>query len=302
MSIFSTFMSENEALIASNELKESVNAKLQDYLLARSKGKKEAVLDFLLDYYAFRPTKLKVWSPGLLVEVENTPRIRALLSPFKTIESATTICLDASALIEKRRKHMQWVLILQKSIAAKPPLFGCYGLHEWAMLYKSEQKRHPYLSLRVSQQLLDDTVEANPLRCTHYDAYRFFTEPAVPLNEEPLAREEVLQFEQGGCIHNNMDLYKWSFKFYPWLPSELIWKAFNLALKARIVDMEASPYDVRDYGYGAIEIEKPAGMKAYVHKQKELADEAAILRAQWISEITAIIEFINSKTKIANQV
>ena len=302
MSTFYKFMSEKEVLIASNELKESVDAKLQDYLLARSKGEKEAVLDFLLEYYSFRPTKLKVWSPGLLVEVENTPRTRALLSPFKTIESSTTICLDVSALIEKRRDHMKWVLTLQKSIAAKPPLFGCYGLHEWAMLYKSEQKRHPYLSLRVSQELLNETVEANPLRCTHYDAYRFFTEPAVPLNQDLLAREDVLQFEQGGCIHNNMDLYKWSFKFYPWLPSELIWKAFNLALKARIVDMEASPYYVRNYGYGAIEIEKPAGMKAYVHKQKELADEAAILRTQWISQITAITEFINSKTKIANQV
>lgn len=295
------YLTEQQALEAAENLENAVDKRLSDYLFARSNGKKEAVIDFLFEYYTFRPIKLKIWSPGIGVKIENTARTKALLAPFKTIESNDFLQLDPVALTDKRIGHMRAILALQKAIANKPPHYGCYGLHEWAMLYKSDQKRHPYLSLRVSQAILDKTVAQNPIRCTHFDAFRFFTDEAVPLNEQSLAREKVLHFEQGGCIHNNMDLYKWSFKFYPWLPSELIWQAFSLALKARIVDMEASPYDVRAYGYESIEIELQSGMKTYVQKQKKLAEEAALLRNRWIAEISAILDLMKAKTKIANQ-
>lgn len=302
MSLSSHFISEKEALESASRLEAAVDEKLAAYLVQRSNGLKEAVIDFLFEYYAFRPIKLKVWSPGLIAKVEKTPKTKHLLSPFKSVESRNYIQLDTAALTDKRIKHMNWVLALQESIHGKTPNFGCYGLHEWAMLYKSEEKRHPYLNLRVSHQVLNETVQQNPLRCTHFDAYRFFTDPAIPLNEDTLSREDVLKHEQGGCIHNNMDLYKWSFKFYPWLPSELIWEAFNLALKARIVDMEASPYDVSDYGYAAIKIETQLGMKDYVQQQKSLANEASKIRTAWISAISSILESIKAKTKIANQV
>lgn len=302
MSTMLPILSEKEALNAAVSLEQMVDDRLGLYLKKRSEGHKEAVIDFLFEYYAFRPIKLKIWSPGLLTALEKTVKTRTLLSHFKTIETQTNIALDWSAFSQKRQKHLAWVLALQKAIADKPMHFGCFGLHEWAMLYKSSEKRHPYLSLRVEQSLVDSTVEENPLKCSHYDAYRFFTEPAVPLNEVALSREEVLDYEQGGCIHNNMDLYKWCFKFYPWVSSVLLWDAFELALKARIVDMEASPYDVREYGYGAIKIEQAAGRKSYVLKQKKLAEEAVIIRSRLIKELSDILSFIKSKTKIANQV
>ncbi|NIP97292.1 MAG: 3-methyladenine DNA glycosylase, partial [Akkermansiaceae bacterium] len=47
--------------------------------------------------------------------------------------------------------------------------------------------------------------------------------------------------EQPGCIHANMDLYKWTAKALPWAGSDLLWDCFELALRAREVDMRASP-------------------------------------------------------------
>lgn len=50
-------------------------------------------------------------------------------------------------------------------------------------------------------------VEAAPLRCTHYDAFRFFTAPARPRNAVTPTREAAPDLEQGGCLHANMDLH-----------------------------------------------------------------------------------------------
>ena len=49
------------------------------------------------------------------------------------------------------------------------------------------------------------------LRCTHYDAIRFFTPSSLPLNViKPLpTRATTDKFDQPGCIHVNMDLFKY---------------------------------------------------------------------------------------------
>lgn len=58
-------------------------------------------------------------------------------------------------------------------------------------------------------------VELMSLRCSHFDAYRFFTEDAVGRNLEPLSREPQVDTEQPGCLHAAMDLYKWAYKLAP---------------------------------------------------------------------------------------
>ena len=37
---------------------------LEPYLERRSRGVKDPVMDFLFEYYAFRPARLLRWSPG----------------------------------------------------------------------------------------------------------------------------------------------------------------------------------------------------------------------------------------------
>src|SRR5699024_11601826 len=79
--------------------------------------------------------------------------------------------------------------------------------------------------------------------------------PAKPRNKYELSRQKFSQMEQPGCLHTNMDLYKWTFKMYPWISSETIRKAFELAVETRMMDMKASPYDLRERGLEPIKIE-----------------------------------------------
>ncbi|MDX2227651.1 MAG: hypothetical protein SFY92_11255, partial [Verrucomicrobiae bacterium] len=84
--------------------------------------------------------------------------------------------------------------------------------------------------------------------------------------------------DQPGCIHANMDLYKWAYKLLPWIPSELVADCFENAMAARTIDMRASPYDLRDQGYEPICIETEEGRDEYVRHQREITARAQPLR------------------------
>ena len=66
--------------------------------------------------------------------------------------------------------------MLQRT-AARPGQFGCFGLHEWAMVYRTPEHRHA-VPLRLGQAGTDAVVEQGELCCTHIDAFRFFTPEA----------------------------------------------------------------------------------------------------------------------------
>jgi hypothetical protein len=159
---------------------------------------------------------------------------------------------------------------------------GCFGLHEWAMVYGLTQGevRHEDLPLRVSPGTIAATVDEIGLRCTHIDAYRFFTPPAVPLNGLEPTRATQPDLEQPGCLHASMDLYKYAFWFSPFVSSELVTDCFELARTARQVDMAASPYDCGDLGLDPIRVESAEGRQHYAAAQKELMDQSAPLRAR----------------------
>ncbi|MGL1409555.1 hypothetical protein ACSTIX_23730, partial [Vibrio parahaemolyticus] len=72
--------------------------------------------------------------------------------------------------------------------AARPAQFGCFGLHEWAMAYRTEDVRHA-VPLRLGSDGTDAVVESHDLKCTHFDAFRFFTPDAVPRNRTALSRD-----------------------------------------------------------------------------------------------------------------
>jgi hypothetical protein len=169
--------------------------------------------------------------------------------------------------------------LLEKT-AARPPQFGCFGLHEWAMVHRQEthQLRHSQWPLRLGAQSTTAVVERLPIRCSHFDAFRFFAPTARPLNSLQPTRQDRLDLEQGGCLHANMDLYKWGYKLSPWLPAELVADCFDLARRARILDMRASPYDFTTLGYSPVPIERPEGRRQYADEQRALAAEAAGLR------------------------
>jgi hypothetical protein len=146
--------------------------------------------------------------------------------------------------------------------------------------------RNPRCSVRVTAETIREVVEHHKLKCTHFDAYRFFTPAAEPLNRIPLTRATVSEHEQPGCIHTTMDLYKAAFNVAPFVAGELLAEAFDIATEARAIDMRASPYDLSGYGYAAIAIETRTGQEEYVNAQRSLAERAKTTRGQllWVYE------------------
>ena len=159
------------------------------------------------------------------------------------------------------------------------------------MVYKQspDEVRHDEVPLRLTHAQTDTVVESHRIRCSHFDAFRFFTPEARPLNELSPARETMREMEQPGCLHGGMDLYKWAMKLGPIVPSDVTLAAFDLARDIRTLDMEASPYDVRDWGYGVVAIETPEGKAEYVRRQRAFADRGNDIRRRLITAIDAAL-------------
>jgi hypothetical protein len=183
-----------------------------------------------------------------------------------------------------RLRSIRWTRELLAGVASRPPMLGCFGLHEWAMVYGQEpgSVRHPAYPLRLGARQADAVVDSHRIACTHFDAYRFFSDPARPLNTVRPTRETQAAYDQPGCLHATMDLYKWAYKLTPLVASELIADCFELARDVRQVDMQASPYDLRALGVAPIAIETAAGKAEYMQRQRDFAERAAPLRARLI--------------------
>lgn len=260
------------------------------YLARRSGGFKHPVEDFLFTYYTQKPGQLRRWHPGagVVLTGENAterlnwkyyrPAPGSLRKRAAAPESG--VVLNTEKFLEQRKEAVDFARIILGRTAERPAQFGCFGLHEWAMVYQqgANQVRHEYLNLRLGSGGTDAVVEENRIRCTHFDAYRFYTPAASGLNELTPTRVNQQDLEQPGCLHANMDLYKWAYKLSPLLPSEMVMDCFELSWRIRAMDMRASPYDLAEWGYPPIQIETAAGKADYVAHQRAFSAESAILR------------------------
>ncbi len=284
---------ETEWKVKKTAHEKQVDELLNDYLRARSRHEKNPVMDFLFEYYAFRPANLRKWSPGIGVNLSFSdfdllPEISEL-----TVNNSIAF-VDPDLFPEKRISSLQWMIKMLRNTQSSRPSFGCFGMHEWAMVYRTENPRHSQVPMRMEPDELAEFVESRPLLCTHFDAFRFFTEPAKPLNRFELSRKTFHETEQPGCIHSNMDLYKWAFKMYPWIPSSLILEAFELAVEARHIDMQASPYDLREQGLEPIKIETDSGRKEYKQKQEMIFQKGLPIRKKVIKKMEEILAILES--------
>ena len=132
-------------------------------------------------------------------------------------------------------------------------------------------------------------MESHRITCTHFDAFRFFTDSARPLNTLSPGRDDRPQFEQPGCLHAGMDLYKHAFRLSPLIASELVADCFELAWDIRDLDMRASPYDLADLGFAPVRIETPAGKQEYVAAQRAFAERGAPLRQRLVEECDRLL-------------
>jgi hypothetical protein len=189
-------------------------------------------------------------------------------------------------LADKEKARLHWLRELLVGTRDRAPILACHGLHEWAMVYRGEQVRHAGTTpLRLPQAEIDALVDSRPVRCSHFDAFRFFHPDAQPLNRLQPSLMGRRDFEQPACIHANMDLYKWTFKAMPWAGSDLLLDCFELAMELRDLDMRASPYDLAAFGLEPVRIETSEGRREYEQEQARLAAKAAPLRQRLIDAL-----------------
>ena len=159
--------------------------------------------------------------------------------------------------------------------------------HEFAMQYHPKGSPPPpsakyqsSLPLRVSQAVINDTVERKGISCTHVDALRFFAPAAAPLNHHgaSLQRVDQIRLEQKACVHAHMDLFKIANKLQPFVSADLMVDVLEMSIRARTLDVEASPYDATAYGAGIVPVETKEGRLMYREKQRVLMKEAEPVR------------------------
>ncbi len=266
--------------------------------LARRAGKvKHPVHDFLFTYYSHRPAQLRRWHPGHGIGLADAEAYAGLkgyeqveCAPGRGPHGAAHSTRVSEEYVVSQRPLLSQLHALMTATAGRVPQFGCFGLHEWAMVHRAGElgTRHDW-PLRLGQEGTDAVVESHRIACSHFDAFRFFTPTARPLNTLQPGRDDRPDFEQPGCLHAGMDLYKHAFRLTPMVPSDLVADCFELAREIRVLDMRAAPYDLTDLGFEPVRIETPDGKAAYVEAQRGFAERGAALRARLVAECERLL-------------
>ncbi|KRF49159.1 3-methyladenine DNA glycosylase [Terrabacter sp. Soil811] len=249
------------------------------HLARRRDHRKHPVEDFLFTYYAFKPAQLRRWHPGAgtsLVGAAHAPQVDWR---FYEVDS-DVVGVDVEAFTAARGDTLRFVRELLVGTAGRPARFGCFGLHEWAMVYRLDPTdvRHAGWPLRLGGAGTDAVVESHQVACSHFDAYRFFTPEAAPLNVLTPTRESQTALEQPGCLHAGMDLYKWAHKLVPAVSSDLVMDCFELARDIRTLDMRAA------------RIETAEGKAEYAAAQRGFSVRGQALRTRLVDAIELTLQ------------
>jgi hypothetical protein len=260
-----------------------------EHLARRDRREKHPVEDFLWEYYSFTPARLARWHPGPGVGLADAAGMpRADWRHYRTVGDVVTF--DAESFAAARGRTIDFVRGLLEATLSRPATLGCFGLHEWAMVHGIPDGgvRHENWPLRLGAAATDEVTRSHTIRCSHFDAFRFFTPTGAILNTLSPTRETQVANEQPGCLHAGMDVYKWCFKLEPLVPSDLVLDAFDLAREIRLLDMQASPYDLADLGVEPVRIETPEGKAEYVTRQRAFSERSNALRARLLDVLDVL--------------
>ena len=257
------------------------------HLERRRTGTRHPVEDFLFTYYSFRPAALLRWHPGFGT-VLTSPGELTDAKGYGDVAGGWGVTTDHVA---GRRQLLDSTRRLLAATAARPAHLGCFGMHEWAMVYRlsPDEVRHEAWPLRLGHDGTDAVVEGHRIACSHFDAFRFFTDEARPLNTLSPRPDDRPAFEQPACLHAGMDLYKHAFRLSPMVGSGLVADCFGLAREIRVLDMRASPYDFSALGLTPVRIETAEGKQEYAAAQRRFAELGAPLRARLLAECERLI-------------
>ncbi|WP_418058369.1 3-methyladenine DNA glycosylase [Pimelobacter simplex] len=284
-----------------------IDAYVAPHLARRESHVKHPVFDFLFTYYSYRPAQLRRWHPGYGTTLPASAE-HASLKGYGAVGSAPAVGAGVGvgvteAYLASQRPLVEALHRLLTATAGRAPHFGCFGLHEWAMVYRltEDETRHADWPLRLGPDGTDAVVEGHRIACSHFDAYRFFTPPARPLNTLSPGRDDRVAFEQPGCLHAGMDLYgKVAIRLSPLVSSDLVADAFELAWDIRVMDMRAAPYDLSGLDLGGtewspIKIETPEGKREYAEAQRVFSERAAPIRQRLVDECERLLSIASER-------
>lgn len=273
-----------------------IGAKTDPLMQARRTGAKDPVFDFMFSYYSLSPAHLKRWHPGvghvLLADEDGVAPPHANYKHYVFDPGHGGWRVDVEGFLHARGSMLGFAHDLISRTAGRRAHLACFGLHEWAMAYRSEIHgiRHSQLPLRLGAAGTDEVVESHKISCTHFDAFRFYAPEARQFNTVQPTRERAPELEQPGCLHANMDLYRHCGKLAPVIPADLMADTFELAWDIRAMDMQASPYDLSGIGWEPIRIETAEGKAEYVAAQREFSNRSQVLRARILDVLTPLVD------------
>ena len=143
------------------------------------------IYNFIFNYFFFKPSTLFQYSAGLDAILALDESFQKFLNPKGLSKNSDGIFYDPNLHFrtQNQKESITFTLSLLQSVYGRAPSFCCFGLHEWAMLYRvnesgnmpSKCSPRQALPLRLSQDDIKKIVESNNIRCSHIDAFRFFT-------------------------------------------------------------------------------------------------------------------------------
>lgn len=276
---------------------ERVRPWTESFRQRRSRREVHPVYDFLFTYYSYSGGRLEKWHPASYEALVDGTEARARFKAPLYHAVSGVIARNTHAFGAADRTRLEEAVQVMSSTRDRAANFGCFGMHEWAMIYGGHDIRHAEIApLRLSQSKIDAFVESRPIACSHLDAFRFFAPAAQPLNRIALSWSTRHDAEQPGCIHANMDLYRWAYASMPWIGSDLLFESFELATEFRMLDMQAGPYDLRALGFEPVCVETPEGRDEYQRRQRELAQRASTLRRRLIDAVVQVLAVSETET------
>ena len=219
----------------------------------RRRGSSTRSQDFLFTYYSHRPAAAAALAPRARRRAADAaPRTRRGARRGTSVRGdrspSTAAYVARAARPADHAAPRCW-----PRPAARPPQLGCFGLHEWAMVYRLAAGRGP------ARRLAAAAGPRGHRRGRRVPPDRLLALRRLPVlhRRRPAAehaaagRGRPAELEQPGCLHAGMDLYKHAFRLAPLICSELVADCFELARDIRVLDMRAAPYDLGDLGLRA---------------------------------------------------
>ena len=120
--------------------------------------------------FTYQPAaaQLRVWHPGYGTALAG-PAAADYLDRAGYVAAPSGVAVG-SEYLRSGLDTVGFVAGLLRATAGRPAQFGCFGMHEWAMVYRTDTVRHGRVPLRLGAAGTDAVVESMPLRCSHFDA------------------------------------------------------------------------------------------------------------------------------------